>query len=232
MTNKQEVATTNSHFSLVAPDFLSNNKGPLAGNENVGSADISTPIIKLIQQLSPHLNSAEPNYVKEAKAGQIFVTVVNELHDTIKCVNVFYAHEWAVYQTRESGGPGFKNKFSSEAEAIAFARSEGEDTHIVKETGTHQLLLVNDEGVPTTEAVIYMDGSKFFVSKDWNKAFTGPGLHDKDRFSSVWELSTVRQTNKKGTWFNFKPTLIGFVDEELYGVAKALYEAVTPRLAS
>jgi hypothetical protein len=231
MTNKQEVATTSSHFSLTPPGFLTKHSGPTFGNENVGPDDVTTPLVKVIQQLSPQMNSSDPKYMEGAKAGQFLITGENTLADTIKCVSVFYRREWAVYGSREMSGGGFKESFTTSEEAKEYVKTQGGDdkSHVIKETGKQWLLLVDDQGEPITEAIFFMDGSKLYTSNDWNKAIT---LTKKDRFASVWELAIVSQSNAKGRWFNVKPTLIGFTDESLYQEAKGLYERVAPKMAA
>jgi len=207
------------------PAFLKKADGPVAGNENVGAGDIAPPYIKLIQQLSPELNPSSANYIEGAKAGQIVNTVTRNVVDGLNLVNVFYKREYAVYTKREAGGGGFHGACDSQEEGWALVQevNGSPDTHTVRETGKHLVLLLDDKGDPTMEALMLMDGSKIATSNQWNTAIATTKV---DRFASVWNVSTVAQSNSKGSWFNYSINFVGYTDESLYAAAKTIYERV------
>ena len=206
------------------PDFLKVKK-PL-GNENVDAQDKTIPRIKLLQKLSPELDSSSPNYIAGAKPGMIINTVTMEAFEELLCVNIFYRREFAVYADRQAGGGGFHGAFPTEAEALAKVKELGGDsaTHVIRETGNHALLLLDADGNATMEAICLMDGSKLTVSNNWNTAIAR--IKDVDRFASVWSLGSTTQSNSKGSWSNYTVNFAGYVDEQLYKVAKALYDSI------
>jgi hypothetical protein len=118
---------------------------------------------------------------------------------------------------------GYFGRTDSLAEAQEIRQGlEGDaDNYNIVETGKHVVILLDENGEPTSEAIIAMDGTKLQTSNTWNSNIA---LTKADRFASVWTLSTIRQSNSKGSWFNYKTDFKGWVDEPLYEHAKGLYE--------
>ncbi|WP_027591083.1 hypothetical protein, partial [Pseudomonas sp. RL] len=88
-------------------------------------------------------------------------------------------------------------------------------------------LLLNDQGEPDQPVLIYMSGSKFKVSKEWNSAIRLKNPQ-ADRFASVWTLSSAGEKNKAGQPYqNFKIDFAGWAPEALYLAAKSAYEGIT-----
>tara|TARA_B100001750_G_scaffold236029_2_gene239346 strand:- start:3923 stop:4615 length:693 start_codon:yes stop_codon:yes gene_type:complete len=223
MSNTATAMTTKKETALSAdkiPDFLQNSN---LGNENVGADDLQTPRIKLLQQLSPELDENSASYVEGAKQGHMLNTVTGTVHDFIYVVNIFYTREFAVYSKRELGGGGFHGSASTESEAMDRISEIGgtPDSHVIRETGKHVLLLLNEETYdPSSEAMMLMDGSKLTVSNQWNSKLR---MQNTDRFASVWKVGSVRQSNSKGQWWNFSIDFHGWVDKDLHEHAKTLY---------
>ena len=66
--------------------------------------------------------------------------------------------------------------------------------------------------------------SKLRVSREWNTQIAQLG---GDRFSSLWKLSSVSTQNRAGQKFhNLSVESQGWVVDEDYGKAKAVYQAV------
>tara|TARA_B100000809_G_scaffold33290_3_gene29096 strand:- start:3760 stop:4449 length:690 start_codon:yes stop_codon:yes gene_type:complete len=223
MSNTATAMATKNKTALSAekiPDFLQNSN---LGNENVGASDLQTPRIKLLQQLSPELDENSASYIEEAKQGDMLNTVTGTVHNTLYVVNLFYTREFAVYSKRELGGGGFHGSASTESEAMDRINEIGgtPDSHVVRETGKHILLLLDEENYePSSEAMMLMDGSKLTVSNQWNSKLR---MQNTDRFASVWKVGTVRQSNSKGQWWNFSINFHGWVDKDLHEHAKTLY---------
>jgi hypothetical protein len=225
----KDISKSKSSSIASVPSFLQTDKP--AGNENVTSDDMQLPRLKLTQTLSPELDTGSASYIEGATAGQIINTVTHTAVDSMNVVNIYYKREFAVYQKREAGSGGFQGAFETESAALDHIRSIGgsPDQYVVKETGKHLLLILDDDGNPQMEAMCLMDGSKIQTSNSWNTSIAM--IKGVDRFASVWNLSTVRQSNSKGSWHNYAVDFVGYVDEELYGYSKNLYERVAPASA-
>lgn len=217
------VATAKASSLTAAPDWL---QGSNLGNENVSSDDLTRPRLKVIQQMSPELVEGGPNYIEGVKQGQILNTVTKKAVDTLDVVNLYYSREYAIYGNRNKGMTGYYGRADTETEALTIRDSlEGDaDNYSIVETGKHLVIILDEDGNPESEAIVAMDGTKLQTSNTWNSNIA---LTRADRFASVWTLSTFRQSNAKGHWFNYKTDFKGWVDKELHDHAKSLYEQVS-----
>lgn len=228
--SKTEVATTEAPKTVIAflsddqvPDYVLNGTG--AGNENVGSGDLAIPRLDLIQQLSPQLDRNDAKYIEGAQLGHIFNTLTGEIYTHCFVINLHYEVKWQVFKDRKFGG-GFEGSFNSEAEALAYLDSHQlpRQQYNITETGIHKCLLLNDQGQPDQPVLIYMAGSKFKVSREWNSAIRLKNPN-ADRFASVWTLSAVGEKNKNGQPYqNFKVDFAGWAPKDLYEAARRTYE--------
>jgi len=209
------------------PAFLKVDKP--VGNENVSTQDMQTPRLKLLQSMSPEIDSGSQYYVEGAKAGHIYNTVTGDLMDSVNCVNVYYDRDYAVYEDRSFGTGGFQGTFPTEAAAREQIKAlDGKPgQYVVRDTAKHMLILLDDKGDPKIEALCLMDGTKLLCSDKWN---TKLSMLKVNRFDSVWQLSTVRNENSKGHWFNYDIDFVGYVDEELHNYAESLYQRVAPAM--
>jgi len=229
----KEVAAVTAPKTVVA--FLSDDQLPAhvsqgtgAGNENVTSQDMAIPRLDLIQQLSPQLDKNDAKFIEGAQLGHIFNSLTGELYNHCFLINLHYENKWQVFKDRKFGG-GFEGSFDSEAEALAHldANQLPRQQYNIAETGIHKCLLLNDQGEPDQPVLIYMSGSKFKVSKEWNSAIRLKNPN-ADRFASVWTLSSVGEKNRSGQPYqNFKVDFAGWAPAELYAAAKAAYEGIT-----
>ena len=62
------------------------------GTEELKSDDVSTPILKILHQLSPECNSRNAKYVEGAEPGMIYSSSFGNLIDGNKGIDVVIAH--------------------------------------------------------------------------------------------------------------------------------------------
>lgn len=205
------------------PEHLKTSSG--AGNENVSAQDMVIPSIKLLQDLSPETKESKAEFVPGAKPGLILNTLDSSLHEELIVINLYYDHEYAVFRKRKFGG-GFHGAFPTEEAAIEQAKAEGggsAEMFEIVETGRHTVLIVNPETGDLQPALLNMNSTKLKTSRKWNTELSQLG---GDRFSSAWKLSSVEESNSKGTFYSFKVTNLGWIHDELYAKAKEFYEQI------
>lgn len=206
------------------PDFLKGTMG--LGNEGVKQEDITIPRLGIIQSQSPEIDADDPSkFIEGAKMGQIFNTLTREVYDKITVVDTFFRKEFAVFVKRTAGG-GFRGSYPTQGEAVAAVKSSDNpmDLEII-ETGLHFCVVVNPETkTPLGEVVIPMTSTKLKVSRAWNSMIM---MQRTARFAGLWTLSTKKEKNDKGTYFNFAVSPAGWVSPDLYEYAKGIYEAVS-----
>tara|TARA_R100000406_G_scaffold89497_1_gene75533 strand:- start:998 stop:1564 length:567 start_codon:yes stop_codon:yes gene_type:complete len=161
----------------------------------------------------------------------IFNTVTRQTYDGEKGVNVIpcgYKREYVEWSDRGEG--------TSAPIAI-----HSVDSGIIKETtrgSDYKDRLANGNYLENTasyfvmledmqQALITMKSTQLKVSRSWNSMMNSIKLKGKNglftpaAYSHVYNLSTVQQSNDKGTWFGWNVAKIGPVqDKNLYEAAK------------
>jgi hypothetical protein len=214
----KEVATKQP-FAVDRPAYLPNST---RGSENVGVDDLTIPRIDLIQALSPQRKKNDPAYIEGAEEGMLFNSVTSELYgDHVTFVPVYFRKEWVVWRDRNKGG-GFRGAFGSEADAQAECLKVGAADHEVMDTAQHFGLIIKDDG-SVDEAVISMSRSKMKVSRKLNTMIRMAG---GDSFARAYRVESAEDKGEKGEYFNLRITPIGYVSEEVFLRAEALYDAI------
>jgi len=198
------------------------------GNEQVSQNDIALPRLNVLQQLSPQVDESKSEFIDTAKPGLLHNSVTNEVYESVYVVNLYYTTNYALF-TKRAFGKGFFGTYDTEKQALDYIAAEGltaDQLDIVK-TGNHYCLLLDAKGEPITPILLSLSSTKLKVSNNWNADIHMAG---GDRFASVWELSTVRQSNAKGSWYNLHVDRKGWAAKDLYNSAKENYEALTASL--
>lgn len=194
------------------------------GNEEVGVEHVTIPRLKLLQKMSDEVDENHEKYVEGAKPGSWMNSITQELMPgAIYVINIKFTESFAVWKKRELGG-GFlgSRKTLGEAQEILDAQDKPADFQL-QHNHTHLLLLVDpNTGELSRPILMDFNSSKMSVSKKWNAQIATKG---GDRFSSLWKLEPVGQTNKAGQkFFNLSASHAGFLTPELYAQAEAVYE--------
>ena len=215
-----------SLVSSTVPAHVAEAKG--LGNENVTASDLQTPRVKLLQQMNAEVDKSNDAYIEGAEPGLLLNTVTNELYGKeIYVLNINFNDEFVVWRKRDKGG-GLVGSCasSSEADALIEQQSGSPDDFEVIQTHSHLLMRKDAETGELINTPFQMDfsSSKLRVSREWNTQIAQLG---GDRFSSLWKLSSVSTQNRAGQKFhNLSVDSQGWVVDEDYGKAKAVYQAV------
>lgn len=213
-------------FSAKLPSFMSADDAK-QGHENISGQDLTIPRLKVLQALSPELDEDKAQYVEGAKPGLILNSVTQELMKSVYVVNLYYERNVNVWLKREMGG-GLVGSFKSEIEAKQHLDNAGLEltSHDLVDTATHYLLLLNEDGSIKGQAMVDMISSGLTVSSNWNSNIK---LHaDTPRYGTVWNLTTQKRSNTKGSWHVFDFDFAGYVnDAKLYDEAKRQYQIVS-----
>jgi hypothetical protein len=197
-------------------------EGSGLGNENVSADNMSIPRLDLIQALSPQLKKSDAKYIKGAELGHMFNTLTGDLFEQCFIMNLFFEMNYTVFKKRTEGG-GYEGSFDTQEAAEHHLHENGLDAakYDIVETAIHKCILLDEQGQPKTPILIYMSGSKLSVSNAWNTAINS---YKCDRFGTVWTLSSVEETNKRGQGYqNFKFQVAGMAGPELYQEARSMY---------
>lgn len=189
---------------------------------NMTADDVTFPYISVLQALSPQIDE-----VDGAKAGMFHNSITDELSDELIVCSLHFRREYAVFKRRNLGG-GFEGAFDSNSEARAkIEELDNPGDYEVVETHRHTLLQLDpNTGEAVAPVVFNMSGTKVRVSKTWNTDLATRHKDGQDRFASVWCLSTRKQSNTQGSWYNITTQFLGWAPAELYESAKGFYDSV------
>ena len=208
------------------------------GMQGMSSDDFAMPFLRVLGQLSPEVNERDAKYVEGAKAGMIFNTVTKQTYDGEKGLNVIpcgYKREYVEWSDRGEGtsAPVAIHPVSSGIIKDATRGADWKDRlpsgNYLENTASYFVLT---EDLQT--ALISMKSTQLKVSRSWNSMMNSIKLKGKDgmftpaAYSHVYNLSTVQQSNDKGTWFGWNVTKVGPVnDKDVYEAAKQFASSVS-----
>ena len=206
---------------MAIPAAAANDVG--LGNENVRPEDQMIPRLSLLQAMSPEVTMGHEKFIDGAHPGLLCNSLTDELYSAVYCANLNFKVEFVVWRKREIGG-GLYGSFNTEQEAVEALNADPDvkdaNHYDVQETHTHALLLLDENGQPTTPILCSMAVSKLKVSRQWNSM---PQLREASRFASIWALSGKPVAGPQGTYFNLSVEFAGFASDELYASIKKTY---------
>ena len=209
----------------------------MGGMEQMSTDDFAMPFLRVLGQLSPETNKRDAKYVEGAEPGMIFNTVTKQAYDGEKGINVvpcFYKREYVEWQDRGEG-TGAPVAIHSVDSGIIKQATRGADYKDRLPSGnylenTASYFVMTED---LQQALITMKSTQLKVSRSWNSMMNTIKLKGKNglftpaSYSHVYNLSTVQQSNDKGTWFGWNIEKVGPVqDKGLYEAAKSFAGSV------
>jgi len=191
-----------------------------AGRENMTAKDLAIPRLTILQALSPVCTKGDPAYIKEAEVGEIFDNIQGERFSGdsgIVVVPVTYRRTYLEWKPRKLGG-GFVADHGADPEILKLAeRNEaGQDVlpngNTLIQTAEYYCVMINPlTGIPH-HVVISMASTQFKKAKLWNSMMSnlmiprpdGKGVFNPAIFYQSYLMTTVPESNDKGSWFGWK----------------------------
>lgn len=186
------------------------------GLENVGAEDMQIPFLRILQPLSPQLNKQDSKYIKGASGGDLFNTVTGQFWDSEEGVNVIpcaYQMKYLEFQLRENGG-GFMGELDPNSPDIRSTERNGANEMLpsgneLVRSAQFLVLAFGDDGIPQ-QMICDMKKTQMKIAKQWNTRRAGmklvhpeKGLFTPPMWATVWKLTSVQESNDKGSWFNY-----------------------------
>jgi len=207
------------------------------GMEGMKQGDFAMPFLRVLGQLSPEVNKRDAKYVDGAEPGMIFNTVTGQAYDGEKGVNVLpcgYKREYVEWSDRGEGTSA-PIAIHSVDSGIIEQTTRGADYkdrlangNYLENTASYFVMMED-----MSQALITMKSTQLKVSRSWNSMMNSIKLKGKSgmftpaSYSHVYNLSTVQQSNDKGTWFGWNVQKIGPIqDKNLYEAAKQFASSV------
>lgn len=253
---KTELAVQNANTGLaVAADFMQDMLGQGTGLEGTDSESFAIPFLHVLQKMSPAVDEDDGAYIQGAKPGMLVNTVTKKLLDGkagFDILPVAYKRSFILWGSREGGEGGFKGEFTpAQMEKL---RDAGEVIEIggrlykpdsngkvnektadrYTDTRTHFVIAIDPETGETTQAILALASTQVKQSRmlmtmlSQRKVANAAGQKvTPPTFANRVRLTTISQSNEKGTWHTVNFVLGDLVtDRELFMEAKAFYDAV------
>tara|TARA_R100001509_G_scaffold154645_2_gene116420 strand:+ start:178 stop:948 length:771 start_codon:yes stop_codon:yes gene_type:complete len=213
------------------------------GAEEIKKDDISTPILKILHQLSPECNERDPKYVEGSKPGMIYASSLGTLIDGEKDgINIIVAHaqtrypEWQERGDSASAPVGTHMQIPANATEEKNGRYRLPNGNYVEKTAYFYVIVVMDgEFRP---AVIPMRSSNLSPARELNNLITNLRMSDDKgsfqpaAYAAMFNLKTVGKTAGSKSWHVYKPSKVKMLnisdskDADLYVAAQELQKTV------
>ena len=208
------------------------------GFEEVTTADIQIPFLRIIQAMSPQINKKDPSYIEGASQGDIFNTVTSKYWDGeegVVVLPVYYQMKQLEFIPRTQGG-GFVGELSADSQEVKTAVRD-KDTGLELLTNGNELVrtaqyyvkIVHDEN-NLENAIIDMKKTQLKKYRLWMSMMTmqrhnGVAL---PMYANTYRLKTVEDGNDKGSWNTWSISHENRVPSlEAYNDAKNLHGSIS-----
>ena len=201
------------------------------GFEQMGANDLALPFLKVLGQLSPQVTQGDPAFIADARPGMIFNSVTQDLFDGqrgIEIVPCYYKLEYLEWPDRQEGANAPVNTYPADSDILSQTKRDEQNLdrlpngNYIQETASHFVLRVED-GQPQETALMSMKATQRKKSKMWNsmmrsvkeKRSDGKGFYTPAMFTQRYLLNTVLEKNAKGTWYGWKISHVGPVQNQI-----------------
>lgn len=182
-----------------------------AGFEEMGAQDFSAPFLIILQAGSPQLKEEHPLYVPDAKVGRILNTQSNKVYKECHIVPCKYTFRYVEWKDRTTGG-GFVASYdrAHEPKNLTVDGMTGitrtRDGNVIQQT-SYYLGMLKEENYE--RVILPMTSTQLKVARKWNSVMQSQRVvHSgtsviKPMFAYHYKLTTVSQSNNKGTWYGW-----------------------------
>tara|TARA_R100001443_G_scaffold563_6_gene2317 strand:- start:7283 stop:8053 length:771 start_codon:yes stop_codon:yes gene_type:complete len=217
------------------------------GSEEIKSDDVSTPILKILHQLSPECNERDPKHVSGAKPGMIYASGFGQLIEGDKGLDIIVAHAQTRYPEWQERGDSASAPVGTHVDIPADAVEERNGryrlpngNYVEKTAYFYVLAIVGKELKP---AVIPMRSSNLTPARELNNLIKNLRFTDSEgsfnpaTYSAVYKLNTMGKTAGSKSWHVYKPSRVRNLDvankddASIYEVAAQLQKSVSKGVA-
>jgi len=193
------------------------------GAEEIKSEDVSTPILKILHQLSPECNSRSAKHVSGAEPGMIYSNSFGTPIDGNKGLDVIVAHTQTRYPEWQEMGDSPSAPVGTHLTPPADAKEEMRGIKYRLSNGNYIektmyfFIIAMVDGAPR-KAVITMRSSNLTPARKLNDLISNLRMTDDKgsfqpaAYSAVFKLQTVEKNAGDKTWHVYKPSLVRMLD--------------------
>lgn len=227
------VATTQSAGLPAVIDFSADTG---SGFEEADASSFAIPFLRMLQATSGQCKKKDAAYIEGAEEGDFLNTVTGEIYkDGLTIIPCHYAHKYNEWAPDRGGFAGSH----SAAEYVNLRKEQRQDSkgawfeanvatgNSLVDTREHYVIIV--DGDKLTPALMTISGTEIKKSKRWMTLMQGIKLNGQTApmFSQKYRLTSVGESNDKGSWAGIKVEhLCQVTSIEEYNAAKSFREMV------
>lgn len=252
---EKNLPTTPVNSNLPSVDFdvdFGHDAG--AGMEGADKDSFAIPFLGVLQKISPQCDEAEAKYIEGAKGGQLFNTVTQQLYDGkegVVFIPCAFQRRFLRWGPRGGENSGFKGELLPEV--VAEMRQNGEVVEHegrlyfpleggkvdekkcdrLSDTRNHFGIVYDPETGTAMQVLLSLASTQIKKSKQLMAMLSavkvqGPkGMVTPPTWTNMVRITTVPESNDKGSWYGVKITPEGFVpNRELYDMGKAFHDLI------
>ena len=208
------------------------------------TSELQIPFVRILQAMSPQLIKSNPKYIPNARAGDIFNTVSNQVWDGEEGIVVIPCYQETKYLefvargvTTSDGKSGFQGFIEPDNPIIQQATREKNKEYLPNgneliKSDQHYCIII-DDGMPQF-AILDMAISKLKVSRRWKTQIHMLKIKNKQGipvtpslYSNMWKFKVVEESNPEGVFYNYNFERVGFVqDKGIFQLARDFRNSV------
>jgi hypothetical protein len=214
------------------------------GLQNVTSADVQMPLLKVLQSNSPQCDRTKNEYIEGARAGEFFNNVTNERFDGDKGIVVVPAFfekcyiEWQAnrggFVTSHAASTPLKNQTQPKPDKQGKLMPTLPNGNVLSETNNHFGLVIKEDG-SFEPVVLPMASSLLKSSRVWNSLMKRVVKQNSKgepftpaSYYMTYKLTTGVKTKDNNSWYVINVEPAGPTPTRaLYEKAKAFEQAVS-----
>lgn len=181
------------------------------GTSEIKSSDIKFPMIKLLQKMSPQVDSDDSQYIEGAKPGDFLNTDTNELYaDGFHFLPAAFIPLFIEWVKREKGG-GIVKVFSHNEGLIRSEQPVSED-HELTMYHSYFGFIVDLKTFEYSPCILSLTSSGFTASRKLNFKIKNAETKGLPIFANIYHFQSVLTENAKGKFYKYDVDLQGQIN--------------------
>ena len=196
----------------------------LEGFEQIRTETMAIPFVRVLQKLSPQLDSDSPAYIEGAKVGQWFNTLTKEVYgDTINCIVLKFERIYIEWKPNRGGFVSYHSVENAEQLVVdrTFGHWKTVDGNDLQENYVYMILIEGHEKEGL--CVLSLSSSGIKAAKEWNRLMLTNIMPNGQRakpYYMLWTVKSILQKNDQGTWYAPTMHFHSYINQEQYALAK------------
>ncbi len=221
-----------------------------AGMEGASVESFAIPFLNVLQKTSPQVDESSGAVIEGAKAGMFFENISGQLVDGKTGLTIIpCAYRRTFLHWSETGFKGemLPEDVAKQRAGGAIVEHKGrlympekkggevdpDETDRIADARNHYVMIIDNKTGVWRQALISLGSTQIKKSRALMTALAsvkmdlGGKLITPATFANLVKVTTVPESNDKGTWFGWKFELNGFVaSPDLYAAAKQFHKSV------